>query len=86
VSNAVQGRLWLAGGNLLAPVHAQIEIDGADVIATEVETGIFGVGPTLPAALTDLRSSLAQFRDVLERRQKLAAPLVRTLQFLRGHL
>lgn len=56
----------LTGGTLAQPVTAELTIDGATHVATEPQTGIFGCGPTLCAALRDFRSALNEWLDALE--------------------
>lgn len=82
-----QGQVWLSGRGLLAPVQVQLEVDGADFVASQPDTGIFGVGPDVAAAIEDLRTALRQHRRVLQVNEgRLAPPLQRQLDYIRQHV
>lgn len=86
VRAVVANGYWLGGPGFVRPVYANLEIDRDNVVALEATTGIFGVGPTLADAVTDLRAALAEHRDVLRSEDKLSEELSAQLQFLRTHL
>lgn len=81
----VLGSYWLAGGEIINPVRALVE-QGSAFVATEAQTGLFGVGPTFAAAVNDLRAALVEHLEVLSADDALADDLRRQLAFLRSHL
>ncbi len=85
-ARAVQGRVWLAGGGLSAPVRVRIEAEDGSFYAEEPTTGVFGAGATVAAALDDLRAALREHLDVLQAEEHLSEELQRQLRFLRQHV
>ncbi len=85
-AQVIQGRLWLAGGELAAPVRARVEFEDGLFFAIEPATGIFGAGPGLAVALEDLRAALREHLDVLQVEGQVSQELQRQLDFLRRHL
>jgi len=83
----LQGRVWLGGRDLLQPVEAQLEVLGVSAVsATERQTGIFGAGDDVAAALEDLRSALREHLELLETESQLSEELEAQRAFLRSHL
>jgi len=67
-------------------VRVTITADAAGLVSEEPTTGIFGIGPTLPAALDDFRAALSEHRAVLEDSGPLSDDLRDQLEFLQRHL
>ena len=61
-----------------------VEVESGDgyLIACDRATGIFGAGPTLGDAFSDLGAALVEHRDVLERQDQLSPELARHLEYL----
>jgi predicted RNase H-like HicB family nuclease len=62
------------------------ERSGDSWIARDVPTGIFGHGPTVEAAVSDLQRALREHLDVLEREPALSEALAQQLAYLRQRL
>lgn len=86
VAREIQGQHWLAGGDLLFPVPARITAGEGALVATNPDTGIFGVGDDLPSALLDLRSALMEHRDALLGDDTLSEELRAQLAYLKRHI
>jgi hypothetical protein len=82
----VQGQHWLSGGQLVAPVRADITAGDDSLVATNPDTGIFGVGEDLASAVMDLRAALVEHRDALIDDDLLSEELQVQLDFLQRHL
>ena len=79
---------WVAGGDLALPLKVCVQQEAnSDILVWEPATDIYGIGPTLSAAVMDFRAALNQHRAVLESESARLAPrLVQQLAFLRKHL
>ena len=80
------GLFWLAGDRLIQPVRVLVERGSGSFVATEPQTGVFGVGPTFAAAVNDLRAALVEHLEVLRAEEALSEELDQQLAFLRSHL
>jgi len=68
-------------------VEAHLEIGpGPEFILTNTDTGIFGVGGSLPEAVMDFRLALREHLDVLDGEDVLSVHLEKQRAFLRRHL
>lgn len=63
-------------------LSVQVESGDGYLMASDRSTGIFGVGPTLGDAFSDLAAALVEHRDVLERQDQLSPELARHLEYL----
>jgi hypothetical protein len=58
---------------------------GEDVAVEDPETGVFGAGDDLDAAIVDFQAALHEHLDVLTSEDALAPPLQHQLEILRGY-
>ena len=79
------GIYWLVGGHVAQPMKASVEVGKRCFVATQPETGIFGVGGSFPAAIHDLRAALLEHFETLTN-QSLSEGLQEQLRILRLHL
>lgn len=76
----------MVGGDIVVPLLARVVPVDNLIGAIHAETGIFGVGETVTAALNDLRAALVDHRDLLEDSGALGESLEEQLNVLRRHL
>jgi hypothetical protein len=81
----MQGTYWISGRGIRRPLRADMSAGAGEFIATEPQTGIFGVGTVPSEAIEDLRTALVDHRRVLETAQTLSPDLARCLFTLRHH-
>jgi hypothetical protein len=81
------GRQWLGGGDLLIPIHVDVDATApGEFTVFDPRTGIFGAGATPVEAIEDFRAALVEHRDVLEASQPLSDDLREQLELLRRYL
>jgi len=78
-----QALLVLEG--LRTPVRVRIDQDSDLTSVADIETGVFGAGDTLQAAVEDFRAALQDHLTVLAQQPALSPDLQHQLEFLRSY-
>jgi len=76
------GLRYEEGHYLAVPLHVRCERHASMTTVTDLQTGMFGQGPTYEEALQDFERALVEYKDVLARQQALSPGLREHLDFL----
>ena len=83
---AVRPVIQVSDDSLAVDVLAELTSTPQEVILTDPNTGIFGVGSTGEEAVKDFLAALREHADVLSEQTSLSPHLQGQLDYLRAHL